>query len=71
MSDETVGGGLLDVAGLSLRDLDRIDRPVLRRAIQRIVDLKDTGPVAGFSAHVEDDELPQTGEFRSSDHAKT
>ncbi|MFO7249241.1 MAG: FxSxx-COOH cyclophane-containing RiPP peptide [Actinomycetes bacterium] len=71
MSGETVGEGLLDVTGLSLRDLDRIDRPVLRRAIQRIVDNKDTGPVAGFSSSLDDDEMPQTGEFRSPDLFKS
>jgi len=71
MPDETLGEGLLDVTELSLRDLDRIDRPVLRRAIQRIVDNKDTGPVAGFSAYVDDDDTPQTGELRSPDHSKS
>lgn len=71
MPEETVGGGLLDVTSLTLEELDQIDHPTLRRVLQRILDDKDTGPVAGFSSSLEDDEAPQTGDFRLSGQTKS
>ncbi|WP_344970414.1 FxSxx-COOH cyclophane-containing RiPP peptide [Streptosporangium fragile] len=47
-----VGGGLVDVTGLSLADLDRVDNFHLKHALRRILDDDNTGPVAGFTSSI-------------------
>lgn len=71
MPEETVGEGLLDVSNLTLGEVDQIDHPILRRAVQRILDNTDIGPVAGFSSSLEGDETPLEVDSRSTGSKKT
>ncbi|GAA3023310.1 MULTISPECIES: hypothetical protein [Streptosporangium] len=47
-----VNGRLVDVTGLTLADLDRIEGSPLKDALRHILDDDDMGPVAGFSSVV-------------------
>ncbi|MEU8247249.1 FxSxx-COOH cyclophane-containing RiPP peptide [Nonomuraea sp. NPDC048916] len=49
-SAEEYGGGLIDVSGLSLSDLDALDQPSLALALRRLVEDAGSGPVAGFQS---------------------
>ncbi|GAA2596288.1 hypothetical protein SMC26_00935 [Actinomadura fulvescens] len=48
---------LIDVSGLSLRDLDSIEGSSLAKALQRLLTTDDTAPVAGFSAVIRPAEI--------------
>jgi len=54
MHDETVDFGqvLIDVTGMSLRDLDAISESRLAETLQRVLADDETGPVAGFTSRV-------------------
>ncbi|MEU9835113.1 FxSxx-COOH cyclophane-containing RiPP peptide [Streptosporangium sp. NPDC048047] len=56
MSDEDVtrDSGLIDVSGLSLRDLDRLDETALAHALRRLMEVeeRDADPVAGHQSSV-------------------
>jgi FXSXX-COOH protein len=45
------GNGLIDINGLSLSDLDEVGDS-LALAVRRLLDNKETGPVAGFSSAI-------------------
>jgi FXSXX-COOH protein len=45
-------GDLIDVTGLSLRDLDRVPESSLALALRQVLSSSDTGPSAGFSSRV-------------------
>ncbi|MDF5752622.1 FxSxx-COOH cyclophane-containing RiPP peptide [Spongiactinospora sp. TRM90649] len=56
MSERAVreyGGGLIDVTGLSLGDLEEIDGSSLATALRRVVSEADSGPVAGFQSSLQ------------------
>ncbi|MGC5010392.1 hypothetical protein ACLQ2R_06465 [Streptosporangium sp. DT93] len=53
MKDAHVKGRLVDVTGLTLADLDRIEGSAFRDALRHILDDDDMGPVAGFSSVVQ------------------
>ncbi|MEV5329037.1 FxSxx-COOH cyclophane-containing RiPP peptide [Nonomuraea fastidiosa] len=44
------GGGLVDVSGLSLTELESLPASRLTTALKRLVDEVDSGPVAGFQS---------------------
>ncbi|GGL38228.1 FxSxx-COOH cyclophane-containing RiPP peptide [Planomonospora parontospora] len=46
------GGGLIDVSGLDLHDLDEMGESNLDRALQRLADDENIGPVAGFQSAI-------------------
>jgi len=46
------GGGLVDVTGLSLSDLEGLKGSKLESAMRRFVEEADSGPVAGFQSAV-------------------
>ena len=48
-TDIEYGGGLIDVTGLSLRDLEEIDDSSLATALRRL-DQADSSPFAGFQS---------------------
>lgn len=54
MQDESTGFGdvLIDVSGLSLRDLNEVDETVISHALRRVLGEEDEGPVAGFSSRI-------------------
>jgi FXSXX-COOH protein len=54
MLDESgdFGEVLIDVSGLSLRDLDGISESSLAQALRHVLDDEETGPVAGFSSRI-------------------
>jgi FXSXX-COOH protein len=45
-------GDLIDVTGLSLRDLDRLPESSLAVALRQVLTSDGVGPSAGFSARV-------------------
>ncbi len=47
-----VNGDLIDVTGLSLRDLDRIPESSLALALRQVLSSSDAGPSAGFSSRI-------------------
>lgn len=48
-----IEGGLIDVTGLILTDLDNIDDSNFKHTLRRIVDdSSSSGPVAGFSSSI-------------------
>jgi FXSXX-COOH protein len=49
-------GVLIDVSGLSLDDLKKIDKGILRLALRRVLTDSQSEPVAGFTSHIEDDQ---------------
>jgi hypothetical protein len=46
-------GRLVDVTGLTLADLDRIEGSTFKDTLRHILDDDDMGPVAGFSSIVQ------------------
>ncbi|MFF0310930.1 FxSxx-COOH cyclophane-containing RiPP peptide [Streptosporangium sp. NPDC004379] len=52
--DATRDSGLIDVSGLSLRDLDRLDETALAHALRRLMEIeeRDADPVAGHQSSV-------------------
>ncbi|UBU13640.1 FxSxx-COOH cyclophane-containing RiPP peptide [Nonomuraea gerenzanensis] len=44
------GGGLIDVSGWSLSDLDGLPSTPLTSALRRLVEETGSGPVAGFQS---------------------
>jgi FXSXX-COOH protein len=55
MNENTVaeyGGGLVDVTGLSLSDLEGIDGSRLELALRRLTEEADFGPTAGFQSAI-------------------
>jgi FXSXX-COOH protein len=46
------GDVLIDVTGLSLRDVDAMDESSLAEALRRVLDEEQTGPVAGFQSKI-------------------
>ena len=54
MHDETVDFSqvLIDVTGMSLRDLDAISESRLAETLRRVLADDETGPVAGFTSRV-------------------
>ncbi|MEV0997197.1 FxSxx-COOH cyclophane-containing RiPP peptide [Nonomuraea sp. NPDC050202] len=51
-SVDEYGGGLIDVSGWSLADLDGLPPSPLTSALRRLVDEAGTGPVAGFQSAI-------------------
>jgi FXSXX-COOH protein len=49
-------GILIDVSGLSLDDVKKIDKATLRLALRRVLTDGQSEPVAGFTSHIEDDQ---------------
>jgi FXSXX-COOH protein len=49
-SEEESGSVLIDISGMSLRDLDEIDGTSLAQALRRVLDDDDIAPVAGFTS---------------------
>ena len=52
--DPMIETDLVDLSGINLADLGRLDRPVLERCIRRLVQEADDTwrPIAGFDAHI-------------------
>ncbi|MCF6467599.1 FXSXX-COOH protein [Nonomuraea sp. MG754425] len=48
--DGEYGGGLIDVSGWSLGDLDGLPSSPLTSALRRLVEESGSGPVAGFQS---------------------
>lgn len=56
MSDpNVVADDLIDVSGMTLDEIEGIERPALRRALRRLLDSDedDTGPIAGFGQRID------------------
>jgi FXSXX-COOH protein len=49
---EDFGDDLIDVTGVTLRDLETISNVSLAEALRLIVDDDETGPVAGFTSRI-------------------
>jgi FXSXX-COOH protein len=49
------GDVLIDVRGLSLRDLDTIGESSLAKALRLVLDGEDGAPVAGFQSAIPDE----------------
>jgi FXSXX-COOH protein len=49
---EDFGSDLIDVSGLSLRDLGELSESSLGRALHELLTSNDTGPSAGFSSRI-------------------
>lgn len=46
------GDTLIDVTGLTLRDLDAISETSLAEALRQVLDDEPAGPVAGFQSQI-------------------
>ena len=49
---EESGHALIDVSGMSLRDLDEIGESSLADALRHVLEDDEIGPAAGFTARV-------------------
>lgn len=45
-------GELVDVSGVSLRELDHVDPSRLAQALRQVLEEADSGPVAGFGSRI-------------------
>ena len=52
MTEFSVDSELIDVTGLSLRELDEIPERRLADALRQVLDADDSGPVAGFNSRI-------------------
>lgn len=51
-SAEPGDGGLIDVSGLSLRDLKDVDDSSLAQALLRLTDQQDAETISGFQSRI-------------------
>jgi FXSXX-COOH protein len=51
-SNDDFGHTLIEVSGMSLRDLDKMDDSSLAQALRQVLADDEIGPVAGFTSRV-------------------